>query len=352
VEVEQTLLKGLHKDPARRYANGAALIRTLEAALRRQHIDLTYSETPAPLDVRGLPVKPALDIPSGSSPTIPLPLDVQPPGLRAAEDTGLNAITAIPPAPVTDKRATPLPQKQAAGAGRRWTARIGIAGLLLTVIAAAVLLSLSAAGPGSRADASQDAATRAAPALAASLPTATTVLPGSSTRSPDPTWTRAQPSPAPTETVNMPAASDTPRWLSPAPAALPAFIPDVRLIYDLMAFSLINISSQTLDLRDLEFAQRLPDGSERRFRANLWSSAHYSVEALEPSDCLQVWVDAFTSLDPLADCNTRQSWRMVSLPRWFWISDAGDGIFHVERFDVILAACAISSRVCEFKLGD
>jgi hypothetical protein len=44
---------------------------------------------------------------------------------------------------------------------------------------------------------------------------------------------------------------------------------------------------------------------------------------------------------------TRQAWRSVSRPRWFWLPGGGADEFIVRIGEVILATCAIEAGRCE-----
>ncbi len=322
--VEAVVLRALEKDPADRYPTGKALTVALAEALKS-------ARSPA-RSASGAPVETLAEQATSLS----------------ARRARSNPPTRPPTAPTTNRHA------------RRWglIAIIGgalafIAALLFAVLPKGWLLT----GPPLTPSLTEDldalavapspvpAATVAAPSIRAPV----VAVAVSSTPTPSMTASptlSAGPTERPTET---PALSATP---SPTPVMIvlePTNAADapIGLFYDDSTLVLLNRSTHAVDLSEIEFSQRLPDGTELTFQAGLWRGAH----SLLPSNCFQVWTNRYTLLPQPLDCIERQGWRAVSYVRLFWASERPDATFEVRRGSRVLANCRIGALTCGFDPG-
>jgi serine/threonine protein kinase len=353
-EIELVLFKGLHKEPHRRYSTGTALVDALETALRKTGLDLTYSTQTLSADAPppGVAATQVADIPPRPNATLPLPPEM-------ASSTFI--VAAHPPEDAPDEVSQPIapaaPAKPPVRAvNSPLLLGVGIAALVL--IAIAMILTISS--PSRTIDSATATSQRAA-AIASDEPSATQTRPVTVTPSPLPPSATASPratdTPHPTATAPAPAPSAVPTF---TPALLPATVARMNtengllhLIYDSISLTALNAAGRQLDLSGIEFVQHLPGGAQRAFRASLWTNNGFAITDMRPGECVQVFVDSFTTLSVPNYCERRSSWRAVSQTRWFWINDADrEATFTVERAGVVQATCAVSAGTCEVDVGE
>jgi serine/threonine protein kinase len=362
---EAVLLKGLHKKVEGRYPNGAALILALESALNASGRNLLYTPSPQPMVSVVERVERASNE-SPSSATMMLPPEST--TVREQTPPQIKKLASAPSKPIIEApEAVPFSQPIPPAPRKRTSLPFVIAGAVVTVLAF-IVWGLSrttepvAEMPSATMVAQSNSATAAPLVVASQQPSATP------TRRPTqaPTVTPA-PSETPPETAPpRPTATDQPTAAPPEPSPVPTDVPataaalvptpsdteaQLRLEYDSNSLLLVNISSRSLNLAGVEFVQSLPDGSRRTYRASQWSSSSFSVMALRPRGCVHIWTDSFVLLDPPTDC-TRQSWRAVSRPRWFWISNREDATFEVYLDGELLTTCLVDAGSCEFALRE
>jgi serine/threonine protein kinase len=364
---EAVLLKGLHKKVEGRYPNGAALILALESALNASGRNLLYTPSPQPIVTVVERVERASnELPSSATMMLPpentTMREQTPPQIKKLASAPSKPIIEVPevapfsqPIPLAPRKRTPLP--------------FVIAGAVIIVLAFIVwglIQSSVPAGeiPSATMVAQSNSATFAPLIVASEQPSVT------STRRPTQALSET---PAPSETAApsetptpRPSATERPTAVPPEPSLVPTNVPatavvlvptlsdteaQLRLEYDSISLLLVNISSRSLDLAEVEFVQSLADGSHRTYRASQWSSSRFSVMALRPRDCVQIWTDSFVLIDPPTDC-TRQSWRAVSRPRWFWLSNRADATFEVYLDGELLTTCLVAAGSCEFVLRE
>jgi hypothetical protein len=151
--------------------------------------------------------------------------------------------------------------------------------------------------------------------------------------------------PLPTDTAT-PTDTPTPTL---TPTATPT--PNLRAIYDQDQFILINISQETLNIRNLVFEQQAQDGTLRSFTAVSWSSGS-NPGAMPPGGCFQVVTSLATQIRPSAsDCPVFLGWfRVDNQNRYFWIAAQPGANFTVRAANrqAPLATCAIGAEECLF----
>jgi serine/threonine protein kinase len=394
---EAVMLKALSKKPEGRYPNGVALVNALENALRLGGRSVEYGNNDPTVErVAVMPPPPAANLDSSSTmmlppsdpanhdkpvPVIkplgsskpetpaqpsspartspPSPLSVYREGeseaVKPSSSTnptgeGLSAAPVISSPPASLESPSLYTERGLGGEvkNRRLPLLIGAAVVAVGIVAALLLSggSLNAVTPSPTPRATIDAL-----AAVSSLQPPTQEQPPTATDAPTDVAT-LQPTDAPTtEPMTLPtdAPSAEPTTANPT-ATVAAGEGDLQLRYDGTMITLTNTSHAAVNLSDVEFAQSMPDGTERVFRANQWSSGEFNINRLRAGDCLQVLTDALVASDAPDDC-TRQSWRSVSRPRWFWVSSADDATFIVRRGDAVLATCPIAAGECRFSVS-
>ncbi|MCL4247190.1 MAG: serine/threonine protein kinase [Anaerolineae bacterium] len=360
-EIDRVMLKGLSKEPKDRFENGAAMIAALEKALKDSRVDITYSEKPVVL-ARPKREKTDGEKPKGTNSTLPLPSDER-----------LDGSTLFDPIPQISKPSALSGKRD----HKRWLMGIGIVAVLALVGGILSAAQSTALQQPASPTAVVVLATNAPTLTSTSVPTATPTRAATNTTRPRPTSTTvvtsgqteivlaansttSTPTPTLTPTLTSTAAptstprpTTTPRPATARPTAISAASTSAsseetfQLNYDSTLLSLTNTSNRTIDLSGVEFVQELADGTTRTFNANQWSNGSFSVTQLQPGDCVQIWVIAFTELPPSPNCVNRQSWRSVSRPRWFWINSSDeDARFVVQRRDTIYGECSIADGEC------
>ncbi|GAB4571747.1 MAG: hypothetical protein Kow0077_09270 [Anaerolineae bacterium] len=304
--VEQVILKLLRKDPADRYPTGAAVIEALEAAIQP------------------------------TSQTIPLqPPTVDPP-LQASPE--LYAIPAHEPETVVLAPSAP-------GSRSRRGCLRGVLVLLIALIGGGVLAWQSGV---------LGQIGGLAPILSA-LPAPGALF----SAAPDPST--ATPSPASEATAGAttrPTSTLVPTPLPPSAPSVPGAEPagELLLRYDADSVTLTNQSNAPINIEALIFRLPTRDGMPPVFfAASDLDSGVEPPSALQPGHCFHIWrMDR--SSDPEAipydqdACQARVGWRIVSPPRWFWITDGAPDYFEVVAFDRIIGTCVLRAGQCGIDL--
>lgn len=164
--------------------------------------------------------------------------------------------------------------------------------------------------------------TDTATATPTQTPTATFTRTPTKTRTPTATWT-----PAPTET--------------PALAALPGE-GQALLRYNGESLVIFNRDpSARINISDLTFVQFRTAGGEVSFNSNNWGIADDNLYVMRPEHCFQVWSPEVISLTarefPADICAFRQGY--LQIKETFWITDAANAEFQVQRDGDTLAFC-------------
>ncbi len=347
--VEAVVLRALEKVPTDRYPTGKAMTAALTDALK---------------SVRGTASLRAANGTSGDT--------------VADVPTSLSTL-AVPSTASTKPPTAPVPQRRS----RRWWL-IVVTGSALAFVAALLFAILPKGRPlvsptltppmTEEVDGVSVLPTRASVVAVAASSTATAsptvpdipppTLYATDPPSLTPTATVTDtPTPTPSATLTerptntaTPSATVSPTstvTLSPTPVIIalePTNAADspIGLFYDASTLVLINRSNRVVDLSGIEFSQRLPDGTELTFQADLWRGAG----SLLPSNCFQVWTNGFTLLPQPLHCVERQGWRAVSYVRLFWASERPGATFEVRRAGRLLATCRIDALTCGFDPGE
>jgi serine/threonine protein kinase len=157
----------------------------------------------------------------------------------------------------------------------------------------------------------------------------------------------ATPTPTSSPTVT-PTPTDT-ATATITPTATPT--PNLRAIYDLQQFVLINISQETLDIRNLIFEQQAQDGTLRSFGAQSWSTGG-NPGAMPPRGCFQLVTGPATQIrPPVSECPVFLGWfRVTNDNHYFWIAAQPGARFTVRAANRVglLATCPTAAEECLF----
>jgi len=372
-QVDQIVVRAMDKDPKKRFASCAELVKALEEAFARQDDS----------DIK----KPV------AAPPPPKPVVTNTATMQVVKEK--SGFETNPIAPVSDDAPTVTDSKASAGTrsailkeqGRRsrqkWLRQAGIVGVvLLTLGAAALLLSqqtgvLTASATETAVQAalvSGGSATPEAEASATPVPPTDTTVPTE-----EATATEALASPTQSEagvtasvtplgvvsataTATIPAAaasateSPSASATRSSPIGLTTIAPQtadaITLRYDDQVLTVYNTSADEVNMSNLMFTLTLANGSTAEFDSDEWSQNNsQSISSLSPGDCLQVIRnDRFLSSRDTKpeDCNFVQGWRQINIRRVFWISEVEGATFTVRRGSALLATCTISSGECSF----
>ena len=307
--LENVILWALRKDPRDRFQSGAELVKALEDAVALQEDD-DEEDTVELGDVRAGPGRENGKAPA-ATPGATLRLEPGPSGPSPAPDVRSSTASLPPPA-------------------RRSTRRLRLVLVALILAATVALLALQR-------DGSAPLPLSAWPFFSAAPPLPT---PGPGTTPAQVAERSTSPVPSPTEPGTTPTASQA----------------AILLLYDQDALLLINQSEQPADIRQLEFRQQAEgDSPPLVFRAEDWRGGTAPPSALPPHYCFHLWrLDLNAS--PLempyqqGGCAARAAWRMVSAPRWFWVSDSPGATFDVLLASQVLATCEVATGRCAFAL--
>lgn len=168
--------------------------------------------------------------------------------------------------------------------------------------------------------------------LPSNTPTATPLIPPTRTLSPLIT---------PVDYTPIPLATSVTDIISPTPE----LDPDIQLIYDSNALTLINISGRSLDLSQLRF-----QSDDARMESTVWETEFLTerLNYFSAGDCLQVWSLSFNRLEDVPDaCHLRHGWVAVNDNQLFW-QDV-ESFFVVNDGDII-GQCTVADGRCELSL--
>lgn len=131
------------------------------------------------------------------------------------------------------------------------------------------------------------------------------------------------------------------------PTAAPVLAPpDLRFIWDVNSFSVVNVSGGNVDLTGLSFSSTSGSLDVVRWQTQYLTASLY---AFPDSDCLQVWGMGGSSLPQKpVECNYRHSWITVGAANQFWI---GAQQFTVNRGGEVLGMCNVAQGRCEVSLS-
>lgn len=119
--------------------------------------------------------------------------------------------------------------------------------------------------------------------------------------------------------------------------------PQVLLTYDETSFILQNIAPDPININSMIFA-----GPVGTFESSRWRDVGASgLNALQPGDCVQVWIVNTAFIDKPETCRIRQAWLSTGPAGQFW---RGEGSFTVQKNDRIVAECPIEAGTCEFAI--
>jgi serine/threonine protein kinase len=371
--VDAIIARALEKEPRKRYASCAEMVKAVEAALApliKKADPAAQSAarlSPAPIPAAG---------PAGTTVNLP-PSHISRPSRGGAtlDDTPT----------VTDSKASAgsraaLIREQQRRQRRRWLLPAILVLVAAVVIAAAAVIGSGALNGGTPAptlvqntavvaalaEASQTPQPTGEPTTATWTPTpelSATIQPSATdTQRPElsatPTArpTTAQPSPSPSRTLQPTTAAPTARP-SVAETAVPEWttvaLPPpsdgtVVLSYGSDMLILLNNSEQFVDVSGLSFVQTPANGSTLEFDSRFWEGGSRPTDALPPGGCFQVQRNDIALIAAPAICAERHAWSRVSFPRWFWLSAAPGATFEVRRGQTVLAVCPIDAGICVF----
>lgn len=137
--------------------------------------------------------------------------------------------------------------------------------------------------------------------------------------------------------------------ITPPTLAAPTSIPediDIRLIYDALQLTLVNVSGRPLDLGRLIFTS--PSGTISIERWNSKSITR-SIYSYPSGDCLQAFVYGYDVLQPYTpECNIRHSWFVAGDGEDFWRDTT---TFAVNRDGIRVAVCSVAQGQCDISLS-
>lgn len=181
-------------------------------------------------------------------------------------------------------------------------------------------------------------------------PTATSIPPTLTfTPLPSPTFT-ATPLIPPTRTLSP---LITPVYFTPVPTATttiqatvaPTLPPDIRLVYDVDSFTLLNVSRDWLDLTGITFQS---DNGE--LDARVWDTEFLTepLNNFSHGDCLQVWgLEKNLLQDKISDCDIRHGWVAVNDSQLFWNNAS---TFFVLNDGDFVGQCSSTEGYCDISL--
>jgi serine/threonine protein kinase len=125
----------------------------------------------------------------------------------------------------------------------------------------------------------------------------------------------------------------------------------LRLVYDETLLYLLNTSSETLDISDIVFEQRLEDRT-LSFAVAEWSTLEQgAVDEFESGACYRLVTTSVGASRTPEDCLRNLGWIQRSAARQFWLPvEDGPDHFVVLLGDEELAECEIGAGVCEIAL--
>jgi hypothetical protein len=125
----------------------------------------------------------------------------------------------------------------------------------------------------------------------------------------------------------------------------------LRLVYDETLLYLLNTSSETLDISDIVFEQRLEDRT-LTFAVAEWSTLEQgTIDEFEPGACYRLVTTSVGASRTPEDCRRNLGWIQRSAAKHFWLPvEDGPDHFVVVLGDEELAECEIGAGVCDIAL--
>jgi hypothetical protein len=187
--------------------------------------------------------------------------------------------------------------------------------------------------------------------IAANTPTATPTLVPTHTFTPLPTESVPPTAFNPTVEVIIPTgeASAVPPTITPRPlepvvtdvppteARVDQSDPNVLLIYDDVSFTLVNVSGETLSLKDIKFRS-----SSGKWEAKDWGSRSV-YEQLPNKLCLRIRDSGAGNRNPPGDCKSLHALMVTGGEALFWL---GTSEFEVRQKKDLLATCSTDTDRC------
>ncbi len=137
---------------------------------------------------------------------------------------------------------------------------------------------------------------------------------------------------------------------------------NIRMVYGLEGFSIINISNSALSLADVTFRRVSKSGEQTAsFNSSYWSQvANPPIDKLPPGGCYQlVRLRQTGSLLPGSDpdlpaeCSQLHGWLAAYDWDWyFWVPDVGSLKFQILQGDQVLQTCVIADGLCAIHLPE
>lgn len=121
--------------------------------------------------------------------------------------------------------------------------------------------------------------------------------------------------------------------------------PDLRLLYDVQSFSVVNISGEALDLRGIVFNSEMASLQIERWETEFLSQPLNDFSA---GDCLQAWTFSYDLLPKPEECRFRHAWIAIPQGDAFW---QGSQTFTVERNGTVIGRCVVAQERCDISLA-
>lgn len=315
--LEQVILRALSKEVESRYQSGAALVAALHGALeevaRAPQADDERAVTPPEGNGGPVPVarRHSADRPSISSRSL-----LQVVGQKQAE----------PKSSVAEQVRRP---ERPAISVRRPPAGILAGGALLLVVLCVVAAAALLRGV------LKPAASQAPDVTPSVLESATAVV------------AESVPPPTPVPPTATPAAPQVAPQNAPQDA-----LPNVEMVYDDTAVTLINVSGAPMSLAGVIFECVSDDGSHScAFSASEWDRfAYYPISALPAGDCYQVVRHGKPRSKPPA-CDAVQGWVSLSdRGQIFWMEGQRNFAFRIVQNGEAVHSCPVDAGQCAFYL--
>lgn len=137
--------------------------------------------------------------------------------------------------------------------------------------------------------------------------------------------------------------------ITPPPLAAPSATPqgiDIRLIYDDLQLTLVNVSGRPLDLGRLLLTSESGTISIERWNSKSLTRSLYSFSS---GDCLQAFIYGYDGLQPYtSECNIRHAWFVAGDGEDFWRDTS---TFAVNRDGIRIAVCSVIAGRCDISLS-
>ncbi|MBC8099937.1 MAG: hypothetical protein H7Y11_10890 [Armatimonadetes bacterium] len=140
--------------------------------------------------------------------------------------------------------------------------------------------------------------------------------------------------PAPTQQSEPTLPPTTIPEATPTLASVPTTPPNTLLIYDDVAFTVVNASGATLSLQGVRFRS-----GSNEFRANQWANA----DSIPNNNCVRMRDAAAGARTPPAECRNLLSLLEVGGSALFWLNTPS---FEVVKRGEVLAVCSTDTDRC------